>query len=96
MLNKNMEYLKSFGEFINETFLEKPVDPELIGYDEKKMKKNGYIEATLECDVDDIKKGDSVFVSSTEYGQLESESPITCLKGEKKVIVQKKNIKIKM
>ena len=33
-----MERIKSFNEFINETFLENPADADLLKHNEKKMK----------------------------------------------------------
>ena len=42
-----MERIKSFSEFVNETFLENPADADLLNHDKKKMKKNGYVEADV-------------------------------------------------
>lgn len=89
-----MEKIKTFQEFINETYLEKTVDPKVLKYDKKKMKKNGYIEVSLLKDIDGLKKGDEVLVTATEIGQLEDESLITCYKDDKEIIVPKKDLKI--
>ena len=89
-----MEKIKTFQEFINETYLEKTVDPKVLKYDKKKMKKNGYIEVSLLKDIDGLKKGDKVLVTATEIGQLEDESLITCYKNDKEIIVPKKDLKI--
>lgn len=91
-----MNNIKSFNEFVNETYLDKPVDVEVLDYDEKKMKKNGYIEVEIIEPVDGVEKGDKVFVSSTEFGQLEDDSMITCYKGKEEIIIPKRNIKIEM
>lgn len=89
-----MEKIKTFQEFVNETYLEKNVDPKILKYDKKKMKKNGYIEVSLLKDIDGLKKGDKVLVTATEIGQLEDESLITCYKDDKEIIVPKKDLKI--
>ena len=89
-----MEKIKTFQEFVNETYLEKTVDPKVLKYDKKKMKKNGYIEVSLLKDIDGLKKGDEVLVTATEIGQLEDESLITCYKDDKEIIVPKKDLKI--
>jgi len=89
-----MEKIKTFQEFVNETYLEKTVDPKVLKYDKKKMKKNGYIEVSLLKDIDGLKKGDKVLVTATEIGQLEDESLITCYKNDKEIIVPKKDLKI--
>lgn len=88
-----MEKIKTFQEFVNETYLEKTVDPKVLKYDKKKMKKNGYIEVSLLKDIDGLKKGDKVLVTATEIGQLEDESLITCYKDDKEIIVPKKDLK---
>ena len=89
-----MEKIKTFQEFVNETYLEKNVDPKILKYDKKKMKKNGYIEVSLLKDIDGLKKGDKVLVTATEIGQLEDESLITCYKDDQEIIVPKKDLKI--
>jgi len=89
-----MKKIKTFQEFVNETYLEKTVDPKVLKYDKKKMKKNGYIEVSLLKDIDGLKKGDKVLITSTEIGQLEDESLITCYKDDKEIIVPKKDLKI--
>lgn len=89
-----MNWVKSFDDFVNETYLDKPINPEMLGYDEKKMKKNGYIEVELLNDVEDLKKGEKLLVSSTEIGQLGKESLITCWLKNKKIIIPKKDLKI--
>lgn len=89
-----MKNIKTFQEFINETYLEKTVDPKVLKYDKKKMKKNGYIEVSILKNIDGLKKGDKVLVTATEIGQLEDESLITCYKDDKEIIVPKKDLKI--
>ncbi len=72
-----MERVKSFNEFVNETFLEQPADANILKHDEKKMKKNGYVEAEVIEPVDGLKKGDKVLVSATEFGQLDDDAFVT-------------------
>lgn len=91
-----MGRIKSFKEFINETFLEQPADVDILDHDKKKMKKNGYSEVTVIESEDGLKKGDKVLVSATEFGQLEDESYVTCYKNDEKFIVQKKNLQVNM
>lgn len=87
-----MERVKSFKEFINETFLEKPADADLLDHNKKKMEKNGYAEVTVIETVDGLKKGDKVLVSATEFGQLDDESFVTCYKDDEKYFIQKKSL----
>ena len=87
-----MKRIKSFKEFINETFLEKPADADLLDYDENKMKKNGYAEVTVIETVDGLKRGDKVLVSATEFGQLDDESFVTCYMNDEEYFIQKKNL----
>lgn len=89
-----MEKVKSFIDFVNETFLDNQVDADLLDHDKKKMKKNGYVEATIIEPVDGLKKDDKVLVSAIELGQLEDDSLITCYKDDKKIITAKKNLKV--
>ncbi len=89
-----MGMIKSFKEFVNETFLENPADADLLKHDKKKMKKNGYVEAEVIEPVDGLKKGDKVLVSATEIGQLDDESLVTCYKDDDEIITAKKNIQI--
>lgn len=89
-----MEKVKSFNEFINETFLENPADAELLDHNKKKMKKNGYTEVTVIEPVEGLKKGDKVLVSAMEFGQLDPESFVTCYKDDKEIITQKKNLQV--
>lgn len=91
-----MGRIKSFKEFINETFLEQPADVDILDHDKKKMEKNGYSEVTVIESEDGLKKGDKVLVSATEFGQLEDESYVTCYKNDEKFIVQKKNLQVNM
>lgn len=87
-----MEKVKSFKEFINETFLEKPADADLLDYNKKQMEKNGYAEVTVIETVDGLEKGDKVLVSATELGQLDDESFVTCYKDDEKYFIQKRNL----
>ena len=89
-----MKKVKSFKEFINETFLEKPADADLLKHNKKKMQKNGYAEVTVIETVDGLKKGDKVLVSATEFGQLEDESLVACHKGDEKIFTTKKNLQV--
>ena len=89
-----MERVKSFNEFINETYLEHPADVDILDHDEKKMKKNGYTEVTVIETVDGLKEGDKVLVSATEFGQLNDESFVTCYKDEEEYFIQKKNLQV--
>lgn len=89
-----MERIKSFKEFVNETFLEQPANPDILDHDEKKMKKNGYLEVEVIEPVDGLKKGDKVLVSATEFGQLDDDSMITCHKDDEEIITAKKNLQV--
>lgn len=89
-----MEKVKSFKEFINETFLEQPADAAALEYDKKKMEKNGYAEVTVIETVDGLDKGDKVLVSATEFGQLDDEAYVTCYKDDEEYFVQKKNLQV--
>lgn len=89
-----MEKVKRFKEFINETFLEQPANPDLLDRSEKKMKKNGYVEATVIEPVEGLEKGDKVLVSATEIGQLDDESLVTCYFDDEEIITAKKNIRV--
>ena len=89
-----MEKVKSFEDFVNETFLDNQVDADLLDHDKKKMKKNGYTEATVIEPVDGLKKDEKVLVSATEFGQLDDNALVTCYKGDEKFITTKKNLKV--
>lgn len=89
-----MERIKSFSEFVNETFLENPADADLLNYDKKKMKKNGYVEAKVIEPVDGLKKGDKVLVSATEFGQLDDDALVTCYKDDDEIMTAKKNLQV--
>jgi hypothetical protein len=89
-----MGKVKSFNEFVNETFLEKPADADILNHDEEKMKKNGYVEATVIEPVDGLEKDDKVLVSATEFGQLDDDSLVTCYKDDEKIITAKKNLQV--
>jgi len=89
-----MERIKSFNEFVNETFLEKPADADILKHDKKKMKKNGYVEATVIEPVEGLEKDDKVLVSATEFGQLDDESLVTCYKDDEEIITTKKNLQV--
>ena len=89
-----MEKVKSFTEYVNETFLEQPANPDLLDHSEKKMKKNGYVEATVIEPVDGLKVGDKVLVSATEIGQLDDESLVTCYSDDDEIITAKKNLRV--
>lgn len=89
-----MKRVKSFNEFVNETFLEKPADADILKHDEKKMKKNGYVEATVITPVDGLEKDDKVLVSATEFGQLDDEALVTCYKDDEEIITAKKNLQV--
>ena len=89
-----MKRIKSFNEFINETFLDNPADADLLKHNKKKMEKNGYVEAEVIEPVEGLEKGDKVLVSATEFGQLDDESLVTCYKDDKEIITAKKNIQL--
>ena len=89
-----MEKVKSFKEFVNETFLEQPANPDILDHNEKKMKKNGYLEVEVIEPVDGLKKGDKVLVSATEFGQLDDDSMVTCHKDDEEFITSKKNLQV--
>jgi YbbR domain-containing protein len=59
------------------------------------MKKNGYVDVKVEIPVEGVKKGDTVYVSSTEYGQLPDDAMVTCITtDDEEVIIPKKNLKL--
>lgn len=89
-----MERVKSFNEFVNETFLEQPANADILNHDEKKMKKNGYVEAEVIEPVDGLEKGDKVLVSATEFGQLDDDVFVTCYKDDEEIITAKKNLQV--
>ena len=89
-----MERVKSFNEFVNETFLEQPADADILKHDEKKMKKNGYVEAEVIEPVKGLEKGDKVLVSATEFGQLDDDAFVTCYKNDEEIITAKKNLQV--
>ena len=89
-----MERIKSFSEFVNETFLENPADADLLNNKKKKMKKNGYVEAEVVKPVDGLKKGDKVLVSATEFGQLDDDALVTCYKDDDEIMTAKKNLQV--
>ena len=89
-----MERIKSFSEFVNETFLENPADADLLKHNRKKMKKNGYVEAKVVEPVDGLKKGDKVLVSATEFGQLDDDALVTCYKDDDEIMTAKKNLQV--
>lgn len=64
-------------------------------YDHKKMKKNGYVEVIVEIPVEGVNKGDKVFVTATEFGQLDNDATMTCItKDNEEILIPKKNLKI--
>ena len=89
-----MEKVKSFNEFINETFLDTKADANVLDHNKKKMKKNGYVEAEIIEPVEGLKKGDKVLVSATELGQLENDSLVTCYKDDEEIITAKRNLQV--
>ena len=67
-----------------------------MNYNHKKMKKNGYIEVESNISVEEVNKGDKVYVSATEFGQLDDESMITCItEDDKEVLISKKDLIVK-
>lgn len=61
------------------------------------MKKNGYIEVIVTKEIDGVKKGDILFVNSTNYSKLPNESIITCItKNNDEIIIPKGNLKVKI
>ena len=67
-----------------------------MNYNHKKMKKNGYIEVESNISVEEVNKGDKVYVSATEFGQLDDDSMITCItKDDKEVLISKKDLIVK-
>ena len=67
-----------------------------MNYNNKKMKKNGYIEVESNISVEDVNKGDKVYVSATEFGQLDDDSMITCItEDDKEVLISKKDLIVK-
>lgn len=67
-----------------------------MDYNHKKMKKNGYIDVKSNISVEGVKKGDIVYVSATEFGQLEDDSMVTCItEDDKEVIIKKSDLIVK-
>lgn len=88
-----MGKVKCFSDFVLETYLENPADPDVLDRSKKKMQKNGYTEVTVDIPVDGLEKGEKVLVSATEFGQLEDDSFVTCYKDDEEIIIPKKNLK---
>lgn len=91
-----MKNIKSFKEFVDESYLEDPADAELLDNDKKKMKKNGYIEVTVVKPVEGLEKDETVLVSATEFGQLDDDVMVTCYKDDKEFMIPKKNLQVEM
>lgn len=69
----------------------------MLNFDEKKMKKNGYTEVYVEIPVEGIDKGEKVFVSATEFGQLDDDALVSCIKSDNKtILIPKGNLRIKL
>lgn len=79
-----------FEDFIKENYLDEPSNPEILDFDFKKLKKNGYIEVTVDKDTDGANKGDVVLVSSSEFGNLPDDAICTCINkdGDKLTIIK--------
>lgn len=76
--------------------MESPSNPEVLNFNHKKMKKNGYTDVIVDIPVTGIKKGETVYVSATEFGQLPSDAMVTCITSDdEEIIIPKKNLKIK-
>lgn len=87
--------IKTFEQFVNENYLDSPSDPEIMDFDFKKMKKNGYTEVTVKKGIEDLEKGEKVLVDATEFGQLSDDAIITCFTEDgEKVAIQKQNLKV--
>ena len=87
--------IKKFEEYIKEHYLDEPSDPEILDFDFKKMKKNGFTEVTVKKDCDGVKKGEKVLVNAYEYGELLDDAIVVCYtKDGEKVMVQKFNLQI--
>lgn len=75
--------------------MDSPVNPEVVDFDFKKLKQNGYLEATILKDTDGVKKGDKVVLNSTEVGTLDDDSLITCYtKDGDEIMIPKSNLDI--
>lgn len=60
------------------------------------MKKNGYIDVEIKTPVEGVKIGDTVYVSATEFGELDDDALVTCITNEdEKILIPKRNLKIK-
>lgn len=87
--------IKTFEQFINETFLDEPINPEYLKYDFKKMKKNGYIQVKILKPIDGVKENEELMTSSNEFGTLDDDSLITCYKKNgDEVMITKSNLKV--
>lgn len=85
--------IKSFEQFLLENYLESPANPDIVK-DQKSRLKNGYISVIVDIPVEGVEKGDEVLVSATEFGQLTDDTMVTCLKGDKEILIPKKNLRI--
>lgn len=87
--------IKTFKEFITETYLDNQPTPEYLKNDFDKMKKNGYISVKLLKDVEDNKKGEELMTSSSEFGTFDEDSLVTCYtKDGDKVLVIKSDLEV--
>lgn len=60
------------------------------------MKKNGYISVISNIDIDNVKKGDELMTSSTEFGSLDDDAIITCFtKDGDEVSIPKNKLEVK-
>ena len=65
--------IKTFEQFVNENYLDSPSDPEIMDFDFKKMKKNGYTEVTVKKGIEDLEKGEKVAIQKQNLKVEESE-----------------------
>lgn len=88
--------IKKFEEYIKENYLDNSSDPEILKYDFKKMKKNGYIEVIVKKEIDGVNKDEIVMTNSSEFGELPDDAIVTCItkKGDEIMIV-KQNLQVK-
>lgn len=67
-----------------------------MDFDHKKMKKNGYSDVKIKIPIEGLKRGDTVYVIATEFGELDNNSLVTCFTDDnKKIVIPKRNLSVK-
>jgi hypothetical protein len=88
-----------FEKQLQETYMEQPVDAQVVDYDKDKMLKNGYTEVTVAANCDDcgVNEGDKVLVSAEEFANLDDAAQITAFKEDgTSILIPKANLKVEI